>query len=303
MKYDLYIYSTKHVFHLTCPSFSIHNLTPEELADIPTYNLAETVHNKWLQSSGNRGSDLFVATTDDWARAFMHMTNYRSYLCGGASGKGPSKQHLKLKRALQSQDGKKIADALAEMPRGQDFCNRVPYLEGEEVFGSTKRKLDMPIGSERDPHRPDKVNFSHPRVQTRSAATRMIAIDARTPEALVPFTSSVLEIDCDVTKWHIALINHKSKRRCHAVQANNNSKCQMLIVRGGKATTAPTYRGVKQKWRAEGTDTEDFWFCPDQIARCKMGPKRGFVLTRPELRDVWLVLTGTDLSRHEILEL
>ena len=147
--------------------FSVQNLTPEELADIPTCNLAETIHNRWLQSSGNRGSDLFVATTDDWARAFMQMTNYRSYLCGGASGKGPSKHDLKLKRALQSQDGKKIADALAEMPGGEDFCNREPHLEGEEVFGSTKRKLDMPIGSEGDFHCLDNVNFSHPRVQTR----------------------------------------------------------------------------------------------------------------------------------------
>jgi len=283
--------------------FSVQNLTPEELADIPTCNLAETVHNRWLQSSGNRGSDLFVATTDDWARAFMQMTNYRSYLCGGASGKGPSKHDLKLKRALQSQDGKKIADALAEMPGAEDFCNREPHLEGEEVFGSTKRKLDMPIGSEGDSHRPDKVNFSHPRVQTRSAAARQTAQETLDSEALVPFTSHVLETDCDVTKWHIARITQKSKKRCHAVQANNNSKCQMLIVRGGKATAAPTYRGLKQKFRAEGSDTEDFWFCPDQIARCVMGPKRGFVITRPEIPDVWPVLTGTDLSRHEILEL
>jgi hypothetical protein len=111
------------VLHLTFPSFCIQNLTLKELADIPICNLAKTVHNKWLQSSGNRGLDLFVATTNDWACAFMQMTNYRSYLCGWASGTDPSKHDLKLKRTLQSQHGKKNADALAEMPEGQDYSN------------------------------------------------------------------------------------------------------------------------------------------------------------------------------------
>ncbi len=48
---------------------------------------------------------------------------------------------------------------------------RIPHLEGEEIFGSTKRKLDVPIGDAGDSHRPDKVNFSQPRVRTRSTTT------------------------------------------------------------------------------------------------------------------------------------
>jgi len=40
------------------------------------------------------------------------MTNYRAYLCGGPSRKNPSKKDLKLKRAMASRDGKKIANAL-----------------------------------------------------------------------------------------------------------------------------------------------------------------------------------------------
>jgi hypothetical protein len=101
------------------------------------------------------------------------MTNYRAYLCGGPSGKGPSKQDLKLKRAMASGDGKKIVEALSEMHGAEDICTRIPHLEGEEVFGSTKRKLDLPIGFEGDSHHPDKVNFSHPQVQTRFATTRV----------------------------------------------------------------------------------------------------------------------------------
>jgi len=70
-------------------------------------------------------------------------------------------------------DGKKIVNALNEMPGAEDIYTRIPHLEGEEVFGFNKRKLDLPIGSEGDSHRPDKVNFSHPQVQTRSAITRV----------------------------------------------------------------------------------------------------------------------------------
>jgi hypothetical protein len=37
---------------------------------------------------------------------------------------------------------------------------RIPHLEGKEIFGSTKHKLDLLLGDDGDSHRPDKVNFS-----------------------------------------------------------------------------------------------------------------------------------------------
>ena len=53
------------------------NFTDSELAEMPSCNLSETVHNKWLQQSGNRGSDLYVATVDDFVRAFKQCTLLR----------------------------------------------------------------------------------------------------------------------------------------------------------------------------------------------------------------------------------
>ena len=41
-------------------------LTPDEVAKMPSCNLAETVHNKWLQASGNKGDDLYIAAMDDY---------------------------------------------------------------------------------------------------------------------------------------------------------------------------------------------------------------------------------------------
>jgi hypothetical protein len=85
----------------------------EEMANMPSCNLSETVHNKWLQQSGNRGNDLFAATCDDKIRVVMQMTNYRAYLKGKLSGTGPLRQELKLKAARRSGDPKKIVEALS----------------------------------------------------------------------------------------------------------------------------------------------------------------------------------------------
>jgi hypothetical protein len=41
------------------------------MADMPSCNLLETAHNKWLQQSGNRGNNLFAATCDDKIRAVI----------------------------------------------------------------------------------------------------------------------------------------------------------------------------------------------------------------------------------------
>jgi len=37
--------------------------------------------------------------------------------------------------------------------KGVGTC--VPHLEGKEIFRSTKRKLEVPIGDARDSHRPE----------------------------------------------------------------------------------------------------------------------------------------------------
>jgi hypothetical protein len=49
------------------------------------------------------------------------------------------------------------------------FYTCEPHLAGEEVFGSQKRKADVPLGFESESHRPNKVNFSCPRIATRSS--------------------------------------------------------------------------------------------------------------------------------------
>jgi len=98
------------------------------------------------------------------------MTNYHAYLKGHALGFGPSKGELKLRVARQSEDLKKIVEAMNSLLRAKNVDNCISHLEGEEIFRSMKRKLDVSIGDARDSYRLDKVNFSQPHIQTRFVA-------------------------------------------------------------------------------------------------------------------------------------
>jgi hypothetical protein len=51
----------------------LQDLPESELFEMPSYNLAESMHHKWNQQSGNRGSDLYIATVDDFIRALIQV--------------------------------------------------------------------------------------------------------------------------------------------------------------------------------------------------------------------------------------
>ena len=144
---------------------------------MPSCNLAETVHNKWLQQSGKRGSDLYTAAVDDYVRAFMQVVAYYQYLKGEGGGTGPGKEELRLRAAKRKAqctgNPAVLKGAMAAMPGADEFCMRDPHLEGAEVFGSRKRKPNLLLGSEHESHRPDKVNFSHPCGLGRVTRTRV----------------------------------------------------------------------------------------------------------------------------------
>jgi hypothetical protein len=66
-----------------------------------------------------------------------------------------------------------IAEAMKAYPGGADVLSKGKGLEGAEIFGSTKRKLDLPPGSALDSHCSDKVNYSIPAMNTRSSRARI----------------------------------------------------------------------------------------------------------------------------------
>jgi hypothetical protein len=147
-------------------------MTAEEFAQMPNCNLAESIYNKWLQASGNKDGDFYVATVDDYIRAFLQVVAYQQFLKGGAGGDGPSKEELKLRcaqrRAQRTGDPAVLQKVLIDFEGVDEFCTHSPHLEGAEVFGSQKRKPDTPIGADDETHRPDTVNFSRLHVAQRT---------------------------------------------------------------------------------------------------------------------------------------
>jgi hypothetical protein len=130
----------------------LQDLTESELAQMPSCNLAESMHHKWNQQSSNRGNDLYIATVDDFIRAFMQVVRYYQYLKGDQAGTGPGKEELQLRAAQRTAertgDPKVLNVAMAKLPRAELFCTRAPHMAGEEVFGSQKRKANVPLGFE-----------------------------------------------------------------------------------------------------------------------------------------------------------
>jgi hypothetical protein len=139
-------------------------LSLEEEAAVPTCNLSETMHNMWMQASGNNMVDLYNATLDDYCRAAMQSTAYHNFLKGRGSGFGPDRMVLKLQSATRSRDPKKIAQAVDELSAGAGLNSQIPHLKGESIFGLAKRKLDLFLGNESDSHRHDRVNYTLPKI-------------------------------------------------------------------------------------------------------------------------------------------
>ena len=202
-------------------------------------------------------------------------------------------------------------------------------VQSEEVFGSQKRKADMPLGCEHDSHRPDKVNFSRPRVRTRSSvapttSTAPIAIEddmsfhahadvietmpseesQELPQNSHPMhVTGIQETDCNDRVWHISRLPKCSAKACFAQQAVTKKKCMARIVRNNVATAAPTYTGLMVNYKKNRNDVMQFFFCNDDIERCVKGTKRKWVISMPEIPAIWLVKRGTNLSKQEILAL
>jgi hypothetical protein len=223
---------------------------------MPSCNLAESIHHKWNQQSGNRGSDLYIATVDDFIRALMQVVRYYQYLKGDRASTGPGKEELQLRAAQRTAertgDPKVLNVAMAKLPGAELFCTRAPHMVGEEVFGSQKRKADVPLGFEGESHRPDKVNFSHPRIATRSSRANHSSCslpdvveevspelqEDQAPNSLGTagdierpgHVTAVHEIACKEMEWHIARLPKTSAKACFAQQAITKKKCEAKIV-------------------------------------------------------------------------
>ena len=74
---------------------------------------------------------------------------------------------LKLQSATRFGDPKKIAQAVGELFASASLNSQIPHLEGESIFGSTKRKLDLPPGNENDSYQHNYMNYTLPKIRQK----------------------------------------------------------------------------------------------------------------------------------------
>jgi hypothetical protein len=163
------------------------------------------------------------------------------------------------------------------------------------------------------------VNFSRPRVKTRStAATGASCSLSDIPEepstdlqehpipnvnSRTTHVTAIHETTCKESEWHIARLPKTSAKACFSQQAITKKNCKAKIVQGNTATAAPTYTGVMEHHQKKTDKVMEFFFCNDDIEHCVKGTKRRWVKSRPDIPNVWPVKIGTNLSRKEILDL
>ncbi len=91
-----------------------------------TCNLFEIVHSLWIHQFKKSVGCLFIATSDDYVRAFRQSASYRVYLNGGRCGKGLGRDELRLQRANQFGDPSQMAIAItiytSESAHYQEMC-------------------------------------------------------------------------------------------------------------------------------------------------------------------------------------
>ena len=245
-------------------------MTIKKRAEMPTCNLAETIHNKWLQQSGNKMTFLYEATVDNMIRAFMQIANYSAWLIGGSNGKGFDSVSLKLKTATMCEDPKMLIDTMKSYPGAEDVNTRDSALEGSELCGSTKRKVNLLPGVDCDSHRPEKVNHSILRPNARATRQRIEESLNSTLHG-VSHIIFILETDYLASKWHIARLLPNSAKRCWALQAITWTMCNAKVGTGKHGTPAPTYKGLRKEFRSPNNVDYEFWFFSDNVKRCVNG--------------------------------
>jgi hypothetical protein len=125
-------------------SFLLQKFNDEEWVNMPTCNMAKTVHNIWLQQLGKCSTYLYIATPNNYTHVFKQSTLYKQYLQGGPSGHGLDRNELSW-RAQRLNDHAKLAIVVANCMSGSSFTNCLLHLEGDKVFGSSKRFVDCPL--------------------------------------------------------------------------------------------------------------------------------------------------------------
>jgi hypothetical protein len=177
-----------------------------------------------------------------------------SFQNGEQFEKGPDKVEIKLRIATRNCNPQKFVETISNLSKHSRLASRIPYLKGEEVFGSCKKWMDLPPSSDMDSYRLNCVNFSMPKEGGRvvkgktNASIPFANISESSSGSLKVFSRNgkeILETECREQMWHIECC--RSIAKCFKLQANMKVKCTAQICRSKKRTPTPTYTCNKER--------------------------------------------------------
>jgi hypothetical protein len=122
--------------------------------------------------------------------------------------------------------------------------SKVLHLEGEEVFGSYKKRVDLLRGSDMDSHRLDKMNFSVFKVGGRVVKNKTSSNISPSYSGkasfsitltLIRYGKVIMETKCAKNQFHIAWCVIQAK--CFVFQSVSTRICKSTKVR----TPTPIY--------------------------------------------------------------
>ena len=161
------------------------------------------------------------------------------------------------------------------------FCTRSFHLEDAEVFGSQKRKPDIPIGADDETNRPDIFNFSCPSLAQRTTSSHASPL----PTIVEESSPSVLEVppppptgldfcrviavqvsEVDEKLWNIACVPYNSSKACCAMHAVTRKKCTAKIVSNSKSTPTTAYLRLWNYYKFTAPKLEKFFFVPTSLS-------------------------------------
>jgi hypothetical protein len=214
---------------------------------------------------------------------------------------------------------------MAKLLGAELFYTREPHMAGEEVFSSQKRKANVPLDFEGESHRLDKVNFSCPRIATRSSRANHASCSLpnvveelspelqedqapNNPSTMVDIgrpghVTAIHETACKKTELHMARLPKTSTKAYFAQQAITKKKCEAKIVQGNKPMVAPTYTGIMFHAHKKKPEVMEFFFCIDDIEHYVKGTRPKWVQSRSDIPSILPMKIGTNLSTKKILDL
>ncbi len=147
---------------------------------------------------------------------------YYAFLQGGAYGIKLNKNELCLRRVTQFGDQMQIVVAIAKYISSSNLFTRILHLEGEEMFGSTKRKANLLPRSKVNSHQHDQVNFFHPKVANAIALINQLLVvdvgEANGPHLIITHNGvEVLKCFCGDGNWRIERCPLKLNNCCLAL--------------------------------------------------------------------------------------